>query len=205
MTRSSGSPDDVALLGDVWSCWLRAGRRMPAAVWERASGLGDWTVRELYAHVARGVTTLAGLVAEPLPGGEPELADAASYFGTLMRRDAAAQVASAAREFARTATGLVDHFDGPATTALADARDAGASVVPTVAGSMRLADYVPTRVVEATVHLLDLRAAVPEVDLPPRRAMSRTVDVLVDLMPAPDFIRLATGRPNASAPFPVLT
>jgi uncharacterized protein (TIGR03083 family) len=181
---------------------------MPADRWESPSGLGDWTVRELYAHVARGVTTLADLTARLPVSDPPDLPGAAAYFATLMSHgpNGARHVAGAAREFAaaRSVTELVGQFDGHAADALAGARAAAESVVMTIAGSMRLADYVMTRILEATVHLLDLCDAVPGANPPPDRAVQRTVDVLTDLMPANDFIRLATGRSFASV-FPVLT
>jgi uncharacterized protein (TIGR03083 family) len=206
-TRSSGHRDDIDLLGEIWGSWLRAGQRIPAHTWDAPTGLGDWTVRELYAHVARGVTTLAGLVATPTIG-EPELPDAAAYFAAVMAwgADGARQVAGTATEFAaaHSITDLTGQFDVVAATTLADARAAAESVVPTIAGSMRLSDYVLTRVLEATVHLLDLCDAVADTDPPPDRAVRRTVDVLADLLPATDFIRLATGR-SAPPVFPVLT
>jgi hypothetical protein len=55
-----------------------------------------------------------------------------------------------------------------------------------------------TRVLEATVHLLDVGGQ------PPGEALNRAVDVLVDLSPPEDLVRLATGRP-AGQFFPVLT
>jgi hypothetical protein len=175
---------------------------MPADLWAASTGLGDWSVRELYAHVSRGVRTLADLAAQsPLPG-EPDLADAAAYFAALRPLGAAgaAQVARTASEWAssRSDAVLVSDFDGPAAAALADVSAAGDSVVRSIAGTIRIADFVVTRIVEATVHLLDLGQVVPA------EALHRTVEVLADLVPPADFIRLATGRP-APAIFPVLT
>jgi hypothetical protein len=206
--RSSGHRDDVGLLGEIWDCWLHAGQQMPTIKWATPSGLGDWTVRELYAHVARGVSGLADLVAESPVRGEPDLSDAAAYFAVLMSRgaDGARHVADTTRQFAaaRSTAELVGAFDGLAVAALAGANTAAASVVPTIAGTMRIIDYVLTRVLEATVHLLDLHHATPGVSPPPDRALRRTADVLTDLTPAADFIRLATGRSHAPV-FPVLT
>ncbi|HWO65058.1 MAG TPA: hypothetical protein VNO31_33985, partial [Umezawaea sp.] len=73
-----------------------------------------------------------------------------------------------------------------------------------IAGVMRLGDYALTRVLEATVHLLDLVAAVPGAAEVPERALRRTVDVLADLTPPAEFIALATGRASGGV-FPVLT
>ena len=199
-------PDDLDVLAEVWECWRRAGQWMPAQLWDAPSSLAGWTVRELYAHVARGVGTLAGLMAEPV-ARPPELSDAAGYFAVLAARGRAGpQVADAARKYAadRSNAELTGHFGERAATALAGVRAEPGTVVATVAGSMRVADYALTRVVEATVHLLDLRESFPGADPPPDDAIRRTAGLLVELTPATDFIRLATGRPHPPV-FPVLT
>ncbi|PRY45026.1 maleylpyruvate isomerase N-terminal domain-containing protein [Umezawaea tangerina] len=193
------------LLETLWGHWHAVGLALADAEWATASGLGDWTVRELYAHVGRGVTTTAGLVASE---AEPELADAASYFRALRGLGAkgAEQVAAAARDWAaaRDADALVGDFDGPAAKVLADVRATGTGVVTTIAGAMRMSDYALTRVLEATVHLLDLLAVVPGAVEVPEPALRRAVDVLADLTPPAGFIALATGRPSGAV-FPVLT
>jgi hypothetical protein len=204
-SRSIGRSADKDLLARLWRHWLDIGRRMPAELWTTSSGLGDWTVRELYAHVSRGVSTLAGLAAQPPAPGDPDLADAAAYFAALSPLGAtgAAQVAEAARQWAasRPDDVLVGDFDRPAAAAL-DA--AGDTVVRSIAGTIRMTDYLLTRILEATVHLLDLGQVVPGAGVPPAGALHRTVDVLADLTPPADFVRLATGRP-AAAIVPVLT
>lgn len=202
-SRSRYRTGDLDTLAELWQCWHDAGLRMPADTWTTPSGLGDWTVRELYAHVARGVGTLADLLAQPALPEEPALSDAAGYFAALRSFDAA-QVAATAREWAaaRTDDDLVDAFN---TTVLAKLpRTTETVVVRGIAGTIRLADYVVTRILEATVHLLDLGHVVPHASAPPPAALRRTVDVLADLSPPADFIRLATGRPSVPV-FPVLT
>ncbi|MET1071707.1 MAG: maleylpyruvate isomerase N-terminal domain-containing protein [Umezawaea sp.] len=203
--RSVGRADDVDLLEALWGDWHAAGLALTEAQWASASGLGEWTVRELYAHVGRGVATTAGLVA--VESG-PELPDAAAYFRALRGLGAkgAAQVAAAAQDWAagRDAGTLVGDFDGPAAKVVAGVRDTGTGVVATIAGAMRMSDYVLTRVLEATVHLLDLVAVVPGVVEVPQAALRRAVDVLADLAPPAEFIALATGRPSGAV-FPVLT
>jgi hypothetical protein len=173
---------------------------MAADQWQTPSGLGDWTVRDLYAHVGKGVHTLADLQSQPAIHDEPELPDAAAYFAALRPLGVAGaeQVARAAAQWAaeRGKDVLVGDFDGPATAALTGV--VGHQVVRSIAGTIRMAEFVVTRIVEGTVHLLDLGRT------PPADAMDRVVDVLADLSPPEDFIRLATGRP-AAAIFPVLT
>jgi hypothetical protein len=205
VSRCGARSTDIELLARLWRCWLDAGRRMPADLWTASTGLGDWTVRELYAHVSRGVSTTADLRAQPPVPGEPDLPDAAAYFAALRPLGAAgaAQVADTARHWAaaRTNDVLVGEFDRPAAAALAGA---GNEVVRSIAGTIRLADYLVTRILEATVHLLDLGQAGPTIGAPPAEALHRAVDVLADLSPPADFVRLATGRPAAPI-FPVLT
>ena len=181
---------------------------MPAGGWAAPSGLGDWTVRELYAHVGRGVWTLADLLSQPPLIREPALRDAAAYFAALRSLGAAGatQVADTASAWAaaRTDDVLVDTFDVPVEKVLAALPAARHTVVRGVAGTIRVADFAVTRIVEATVHLLDLAAAAPHASAPPPEAVHRTVDVLADLSPPTEFIRLATGRTSAPI-FPVLS
>jgi uncharacterized protein (TIGR03083 family) len=188
----------------VWHRWHEAGLRI--RTWTTPSGLGDWTVRELYAHVARGVETFVELLAQPPIAGEPEVPDAAAYFAALRPLGAAgaAHVAETARVWAaaRTDGELVDVFAAPAAKVLGELNED--VVVRGIAGTIRVGDYAVTRVLEATVHLLDLADAVPQVSPPPPDALRRTVDVLTDLTPPADFVRLATGRPSAPV-FPVLS
>jgi hypothetical protein len=141
---------------------------------------------------------MADMVAEAAPTGEPDLPDAAAYFAAVRSLDAD-QVATTAREWAaaRTNEMLVDAFRDPvAAIPTGNARS--------IAGTIRVADFAVTRIVEATVHLLDLGAVTPHSGMPEPEALHRTVDVLTDLAPAADFVRAATGRP-APAVFPVLT
>jgi uncharacterized protein (TIGR03083 family) len=202
--RSVGRAEDIDLLDQLWGAWHAVGLALTPEQWAAGSGLGDWTVRELYAHVARGVTTTSGLVGT---SSEAELPDAAAYFLALRELGAkgAAQVAAQAREWAaaRDVETLVGDFDGLAAATVAGVRAGATVVVVTIAGAMRLNDYALTRVLEATVHLLDLSAAVPGVVVVPEEALPRVVDVLADLTPPAEFIALATGRPSGPV-FPVL-
>jgi uncharacterized protein (TIGR03083 family) len=207
LLRSVGRADDVDLLASLWTCWHRAGTRLSGAAWTDASRLGDWSVRELYAHVGRGVLTLADLVGQPV-AGDAELPHAAAYFAALrpLGDAGAKQVAAIAAEWAaRPIDVLVGDFNHPASAALDTVRANGNVVVKTIAGSMHLYDYLLTRVLEATVHLLDLRRVIADAPGVPEDALCRTVDVLTDLLPAEEFIALATGRAAATSMFPLLT
>ncbi len=196
VSRSRGRSTDVRLLTVLWQQWQDVGTAMPAGRWSDPTGLGEWTVRDLFAHVARGVATTVQLASRPAGESEPELVDAAAYFAALRPLGAAgaAQVARLATEWAsaRSEADLVAGF-GLSVPDLSSG-----TVVRSIAGTIRFADYLVTRVLEATVHLLDIGVQ------PPGEALDRAADVLVDLCPPADFVRLATGRP-AGPLFPVLT
>ncbi|MEV4319973.1 maleylpyruvate isomerase N-terminal domain-containing protein [Actinocrispum sp. NPDC049592] len=196
VSRSRGRSTDVRLLTALWQQWQDVGTAMPAGRWSHPTGLGKWTVRDLFAHVALGVRTTVQLASQPAVESGPELGDAAAYFAALrpLGEAGAAQVARLATQWAsvRSDAELVAGFDVPVPDL------AGDPVVRSIAGTIRFADYLVTRVLEATVHLLDVGVQ------PPGEALDRAADVLLDLCPPADFVRLATGRP-AGPLFPVLT
>lgn len=207
-SRSRYRAADRDTLAELWRRWHAAGLWMPADRWTARSGLGEWTVRELYAHVGRGVSVLADLLAQDPAGGEPDLPDAGAYFAALKPLGAAgaAQVAKTASAWAaeRSDEALVATFRDPAAMIITALPAAGNRVVRSIAGTIRVADFAVTRILEATVHLLDLDAVASHTGLPAPDAMRRCVDVLTDLTPPADFVRAATGRP-APVVFPVLT
>ena len=72
------------------------------------------------------------------------------------------------------------------------------AVVATPVGGMRLVDYLPTRVLELTVHGCDLATALDEQAEPPAPATAVTIAVLAELAGAAqcsaDVLRALTGR-----------
>lgn len=131
---------------------------IPDDAWSQP-GLGEWSVRELTAHVLRAWSTVRDYLAEPVPADSTATLTAAEYLvvgltlpgvheGVAER--ARAEVASlgddpaaAIRALARDTTDLV--------AATPDAR-----LVPTRFGALRLDEYLRTRAFELTVHGLDL-------------------------------------------------
>jgi hypothetical protein len=199
LSRSTYRATDRDTLAELRREWHSAGLWMPAGTWTASSGLDDWTVRELYAHVARGVSVLAEMVTQAPAGGEPDLPDAAAYFAAV-RPLGAAEVAKTAKAWAadRSDSTLVEAFRAPVPMLSEN------TVVHSIAGTIRVADFAVTRILEATVHLLDLHAVAPHAGTPAPDALRRTVDVLADLTSPADFVLAATGR-SSSAVFPVLT
>lgn len=208
--RSRGTAHDVEVLAGLWRSWAGLGRGLEPAQWRAATRLPGWTVRTLFAHVARSVEVLDGALGRPV-SEPPRCGDAREYFAVLATwgPEGPRSVDRAARQAATAPVTRLVHRMEVAGPAVLDAvrsavRGAGRPVLDSPAGPIALPDYVLTRVVEATVHLLDAAAVLPRAPRPSDEALGRTADVLVDLVGADRFVEHATGRSPAS-PFPALS
>ena len=184
--------------------------RMAAEVGDRwhQPGLGEWDVRDLVGHASRSLLTVEMYLARP--AGGVEVASAADYFRAT--RAAAADPAVAARgRDAGTALGA-DPAGAVAEIAarvlpLVAAKD-GTELVTTIAGGMRLADYLPTRTFELAVHTADLATALGEPLDVPATAAAQALQVVAELAVADGLagplLLAATGRPGLPAGFSVL-
>ncbi|WP_217248732.1 maleylpyruvate isomerase family mycothiol-dependent enzyme [Streptomyces sp. AC602_WCS936] len=142
--------------------------------------LGDWTVRELVAHVGMALTAVDRLLDEPEPARQD---------GRLL--DWPFAIAADADAIAATARRLAaEHPDLDAHLADVERRftdrldtHLGTRLLPTSAGALPLADYVVTRTVELVVHTDDLNAAVPGLDIPyDRQALAAATRLLADAL-----------------------
>jgi uncharacterized protein (TIGR03083 family) len=175
--------------------------------WHRP-GLGEWDVRALVGHTSRSLLTVEAYLARP--ASAVDLASASEYFRATKALAAGPAVAARGRD-----AGTVLGPDPAAAVAEIAARVvalvdvlAGTELVTTIAGGMRLADYLPTRTFELAVHTADLATAL---DLPldvPAAAAAQALDIVVDLAVADglagQLLLAATGRPNAPAGLSVL-
>lgn len=186
--------------------------RVPAEAWMRPA-LGSWNLAQLVTHLVRGVTRVTHYLSQPA-GDTPDV-DRVTYWGF----DAEAEAPGVARRAVEEAAGvepatLPQRFARGWTASLAAARDQGPDrLLPTFRGTMRLDDYLATRVVEVVVHHLDVRSVT---DLPPAStpaAARMTMATLEALLGQPRprnmgrtrFIQAATGRLPVDDPrFPVL-
>ncbi|WP_037574044.1 sterol carrier family protein [Phaeacidiphilus oryzae] len=152
--------------------------------------LGDWTVRELAVHlgfaadaVERALTAArdtppAGAAARPLDltGWVRGAAEAAQAIDETVRERAAGG--------AYDPVAAIDHLLGQ----LPDLAGQESLLVPTRLGTLRLADFLVTRLVESVVHADDLTAALqaadPErPDFPhDRQALAAVVRLLADTL-----------------------
>jgi uncharacterized protein (TIGR03083 family) len=169
--------------------------------WDRP-GLGEWDVRALVGHTSRSLLTVEAYLARPADA--VEIGSAADYFratralaadpavaargreaGDALGSDPAAAVA----EIAERVVPLIDSCDG-------------SELVTTIAGGMRLADYLPTRTFELAVHTADLATALgAPLDLPATaatQALELVTDLAVSGGRAGPLLLAATGRPLPS-------
>jgi hypothetical protein len=170
--------------------------------------LGEWDVRGLVGHTSRSLLTVEMYLARP--AAAVEVASAAEYFRAT--RAAAADPAVAARgRDAGTALGV----DPPAAVAeiaarvlpLVDAQH-GTDLVTTIAGGMRLGDYLPTRTFELAVHTADLATALGVPPDVPATAAAQALHIVAVLAVADGLagplLLAATGRSGLPPGFSVL-
>jgi len=171
-------------------------------------GLGEWDVRALVGHTSRSFLTVEAYLDRPAVTAD--VGSAADYFRVTRAAADSLGVAMRGRE-AGAALG-----PDPATAvagiaarvlAVVAACD-GSELLTTIAGGMRLGDYLPTRTFELTVHTADLASALGEpLDVPPvpaAQALQLVNDLAVDEGLAGQLLLLATGRRRAASPFSVL-
>ncbi len=183
-------------------------RQIEPGQWS-APGLGEWTVLELAAHASRAYTTVAEYL---VPRGDIDVESAADYFRRAMP-DAEVNQAIAdrgRREAEGIAADPVSAIEQRAETTfeLIEQAPVGA-VCASRGGTIALGDYLATRVVELSVHTLDLADAVGLDGAEPPPAPARVaVSVLGALasQPSPSvLLRALTGRvplPRGFSVFP---
>jgi hypothetical protein len=175
--------------------------------WDRP-GLGEWDLRALVGHTSRSLLTVETYLARP--AAAIEVASAPDYFRVTRTVAAGPAVAARGRD-AGTALGA-----DPAAAvaeiaarvlALMEGRN-GAELMTTVAGGMRLGDYLPTRTFELAVHTADLAAALGVPPDVPATAAAQALGIVADLAVgdglAGPLLLAATGRPGLPAGFSVL-
>ncbi|MCX5392066.1 sterol carrier family protein [Streptomyces sp. NPDC006482] len=141
--------------------------------------LGEWTVRELVAHVTMAMGATARHLGEP----EPARQELALADWPLATATAAARIDEDTR--------AIDTSDLPGlyerTAALYEERVAGAAdgrLVAARLGAMTLADFLVTRTVEMVVHTDDLNAATGAGIPYDRQALAACTRLLADALAA---------------------
>ena len=161
--------------------------------WEQP-GLGEWTVRELTAHALRAFQTLQRLC--DTSADAPAVESAPAYYQAVAQvADVHAGVAQRGHE---AGAQLVD----PVATARMMVEQALGRLAATpddhvgesFVGPMRLADYLPTRVVELGLHTLDLQVATDQPLTLPASATGVILGTLAELADVPVLLLAITGR-----------
>ena len=163
-------------------------------------GLGEWDVRALVGHTSRSLLTVEAYLAQP--AATVEVASAAEYYRVTSAMAAGAAVEERGRQAgaalgAEPAAALADIAGR--VLPVVGSKD-GTELVTTIAGGMRLADYLPTRTFELAVHTTDLTTAL---GLPQDVPVTAAVDALrlvTELAVvggrAGPLLLAATGRPT---------
>ena len=188
----------VATVAQVGSeCWsLRA--------------LGEWTVRDLVGHTNRALVTVETYLDNPAEAAEMAR-PVECYIRAAASLGDSAMVAARGRE-AGEALGA-----DPSATVQATAqrvlarvdRETDGALLTTPVGGIRLIDYLPSRVLELTVHTADIIAAVKLGGEAPSSAARVTLHLLADLAVergcAAPLLQSLTGRRPLSPAFDVLS
>lgn len=143
--------------------------------------LGDWTVRELAAHLAAGLSAVCRNLELPEPrGAKPELTPAEWPFTTAGRSDAIDEetraLTAAHPDPAALYEEVAARFEAVVGPAPAD------RLLPTRAGSMRLGDHLVTLTVELIAHTDDLSAATGLAVPYDRQALAAATRLLADAL-----------------------
>ncbi|MEV0183779.1 sterol carrier family protein [Streptomyces sp. NPDC050625] len=142
--------------------------------------LGEWTVRELVAHIGMAVTAVHRALDEPAPAWQ-DVAVVEWPFATAVNASA---IADFTRHLVEQHPDL-DAYLADVDRSLRELLDEhpGSRLLATSAGALPLDDYLVTRAVELVVHTDDLNAAVPGLDVPhDRQALAATTRLLADAL-----------------------
>ncbi len=190
--------DSRRAFGDAAACFIRTASLVEGR-WD-SPGLGEWDVRALVGHTSRALLTVQTYLAQPAAAIEVE--STAGYFRATTGAAVGSEVAQRGRD-----AGLALGADPARALAdlagrvleLIDGSD-GTELVTTIAGGMRLSDYLPTRTFELAVHTADLAVALDvPADLPATaatQALHLVTELAVTRGLAGPLLLTATGRPG---------
>jgi hypothetical protein len=146
-------------------------------------GLGEWDLRSLVGHASRSLTTVTTYLARPAE--RVEVGSTVEYYRWTVQQ-IGADPAGVAERGRQAGIALGDDPAGAVRGLLANAITAvrgvhGDPVIDTLAGGMRLSDYLPTRTFELVVHTLDIAAALQQEVAMPAEPLRQSVHLATDL------------------------
>ncbi|GHH69602.1 hypothetical protein GCM10018793_02290 [Streptomyces sulfonofaciens] len=143
--------------------------------------LGEWTVRDLAAHL----TLAPNAIVRALDGPEPAKQETGATDWALGTSARAEAVDEGTRAFAAAHPDLDALYEDTAARFAERMAAAGAErLVDTNAGAMNLTDYLVTRIVELVVHTDDLACATGLDIAVDRRALAAATRLLADALAA---------------------
>ena len=182
----------LAQVGDRWS----------------EPGLGEWDVRALAGHTSRSLLTVEAYLGQP--AAAVDIATTAAYYEATRRIAAGPAVAQRGRDagsalgddpvaaVAQIASRVVPLVEGLS----------GAELLTTIAGGMRLTEYLPTRVFELVVHTADLAVALGVPAEPPPGPAALALGLVSELAiaggHAATLLLATTGRSGLPSGFTLL-
>lgn len=179
---------------------------VPESLWDRSSGCGTWTVRQLVAHGMRAYRLLQAWIPAP-PETDVLLADVADYYAAAMR-GSDVHTAITARGVA-DAVALDDPVGelevlAPAVLALV-ASTGDDDPFATRFGQIPLIQYLASRVVELGLHAVDVQKAIgAPVEIHPTVA-EVCLHVLTNLGHGQTIVLALSGRGQLPDGFNVLS
>jgi len=191
-------------LGDAVTQFLDTADAIDDSMWERPAS-DRWTVRQLVAHVVRGMAVLGQYLDSGLEPTGPALVDAAGYFRTALSMEAVHQgIADRAVEAAESAGDDLAAW----ARAVADEMLARAAatdddrVLVHFAGWIPFDEYLLTRVAELVLHTFDLQLACGFDVEAPATALAVVNPFLLELADRADPRALAMALTGRRPPFP---
>lgn len=206
MTFPTTPPDALQALAEECELVSSTVGVLSEGEFARPTRLPGWNVKELLGHMHRDVDRLNTGLSQPAPQAADT--DAVTYWRTYSPAVDGPAIADRAREVAAAhATGrdLAEAWDEMWRRALAGARQAGPDrLILSWGPVLRMDEFLKTRVLEITVHRMDLEHALGRKGWGTDQAVSIVDDILVGLLgqepPAElewdvvDFIERGTGR-----------
>ncbi len=201
---------------DIRETYLEAGEFFAGVVdqvdidgWD-GPALGEWCARDLAGHTYRAFTTVLSYSAAP--ADKVEIERPVDYFlkvlgGNVDHKQVAERGRAAGLEIIDDPKMMVRGFAMYVKNKLDELSDD--HIMGTLAGGMRLIDYLPTRTFELIIHTMDLAKAVGVEAEPPEKGMAATIEILGQLAlyrgHASELVLAATGRGGLPDGFTVLT
>jgi len=182
----------LAQVGDRWS----------------EPGLGEWDVRALAGHTSRSLLTVETYLGQPAE--TVDVASTVAYYVATRQVAAGPAVAQRGRD-----AGQALGDDPVAAVAQIASRVlplvaglTGAELLTTIAGGMRIGDYLPTRIFELVVHTADLAVALGVPAEPPPLPAAVALGLVSDLAiaggQAATVLLATTGRSGLPSGFTLL-